>query len=239
MYTFAIIEDHESTNDTFKTYLEKIWPDCTVMQFYTTESALAAISTTDFDLVVSDIEMGPTGSAKYGGFKIAKALDAATCPLLIVSGSPQPDVNRDVFRALDAWDYLQKPVMEADFVMQVKRGIAFRQAQLANSVTPGKQDHGSTRDSDLIINRGDRKNPVLWKGQSVKLTFTQISLLEMLVDSYDQPVSYDRLFEQIITGKNKETLRMHLSQMRGQFEAIDPGFACIKSVPMIGYRWRA
>lgn len=237
MYSFAVIEDNESTNDMLKTYLKNIWADCTVQQFYTTESALAAIATTDFDLVVSDIDMGP-GSDKYGGLKVAKALDAVTCPLLIVSGSPQQDDNREIFRALDAWDYLQKPISEADFARQVKRGIMFRHAQLDKHKSPSKSNIGHTRDPDLIIDRGLRKNTVLWKGKPVKLTYTQIFLLELLVDAYDQVVSYDCLMDEIISGKNKQNLRMHISQMRKEFEAVDSEFSCIHSRAMIGYCWR-
>lgn len=238
MYTFAVIEDNESTNEMLRQYLCNIWPGCTVRQFYTTESALDAITVIDFDLVVSDIDMGP-GSDKFGGLKIAKALDATTCPLLIVSGSPQPEVNREMFRALEAWDYLQKPISESDFAQQVKRAIMFRHAQLEAGSTAGKGNDGLTRDSDLIIDRASRRSVVRWKGNTVKLTLTQISLLELLVESYDQPVPYTRMLAEILTGKNKDNLRMHMSQMRKAFEAIDPEFNRMKPVTMVGYLWRA
>jgi DNA-binding response OmpR family regulator len=237
MYTFAVIEDDESTNDMLKGYLQNLWADCVIQQIYTTEAALKAIAATDFDVVVSDIDMG-RGSDMYGGLKVAKALDAVKCPLLIVSGSPHPDMNREIFRALDAWDYLQKPVSEVDFARQIKRGIAFRHAQLDSRASPNKSNNGHTRDPDLIIDPGSRKCTIQWKGQTIRLTLTQISLLELLVEAYDQVVSYDRLMEEILTGKNKENLRMHMSKIRKAFESVDPDFACLTSSLMNGYRWR-
>jgi DNA-binding response OmpR family regulator len=238
MYKFAIIEDVPETNNMFKGFLQKIWSDCDVQQFLTTESALAALDSVDFDLVVSDIEMGP-GSDKFGGLKVAKALDAKTCPLLIVSGSANPEMSRDMFRALDAWDYLQKPVTEADFALQVKRGIAFRMARDVSETVAEAQATRTVRDGDLVIDRNARKNPVTFKGKTVPLTMTHICLLELLALTPDQPVSFDRLFQEIASGKNKQTLRMHMSAIRAQFKSIDLEFNGMQSVPMIGYRWRA
>jgi DNA-binding response OmpR family regulator len=238
MYKFAVIEDNESTNEMLKQYLLNIWRDCVVQQYYTTDSALTALQNFDFDLVVSDIDMGP-GSDKFGGLKIAKALDAATCPLLIVSGSPQPEIYREMFRALEAWDYLQKPISEADFAQQIRRGIMFRHAQLEGAAGTAKFGADLTRDADLVIDHSSRKNTVRWKGKTVKLTLTQISLLQLLVDAYDQPVLYERMIKEILSGKNKDNLRMHMSQMRKGFEAVDPEFKRIKSITMVGYLWYA
>jgi DNA-binding NtrC family response regulator len=161
MYRFAIIEDDKPTNNEFKGYLEKIWADCMIVQYFTFETGLRGIQGTEFDLVVSDIDLG-AGTDKFGGMKIAKALDSAKTPLLVISGSSQPD-NREIFRALDAWDYLQKPVTESDFINQVKRAVAFRMVHL-NSAEQLPLSPVGMSDPDLTIDLHSKMR-VAWKGK--------------------------------------------------------------------------
>lgn len=235
VYKIAIIEDSVPTNDEFKTFLLDIWPNCHVEQFVNFETASAALSSTTYDLIVSDIDLGP-GSDKFGGMKIAKALHSKNTPLLIVSGSPQPELNRNIFRALDAWDYLQKPVTGADFRNQVKRAIAYRLTQ----THPETKSNSSTTlvgDPDLVIDLHSRVK-VTWKGDRVHLPMTQVRLVETLVRHVNTPAKYDELYEQIDSGRNKENLRVHIGAIRTAFREVDSTFDQIRSVTMIGYLWR-
>ncbi|MQR02791.1 response regulator transcription factor [Glaciimonas soli] len=237
MYRFAIIEDLTPTNDEFKGFLLKSRPDCSVKQFFSFDTAIVAIKNEEFDLIVSDIDLG-ADTDKMGGVKIAKALDSQKTPLLIVSGSPQPEIQREVFRALDAWDYLQKPITEADFITQVKRAIAFRTVQAQKQDATVRSDGASIADADLVINYQSR-NVVKWKNQRVNLSITQIRLVQEMVSSKNNTVSFAQLFEQIDTGRNKENLRVHIAAIRDAFKDVDSTFDRIKTTPMIGYFWRA
>ena len=234
MYKIAIIEDDAPTNDEFKRYVTNFWPNSEVDQFHEFNSAAAALTNTNYDLVISDIDLGP-GTDEYGGIKIARALDALKIPLLIVSGSPQPELHRSIFRALDAWDYLQKPISEADFVTQLDRAMTFRQARLQTLSNIGNSV-AIPSDSSLEMNIHSG-TAVKWKGKKVHLSMTQIYLLQVLLAKPNAHVKFEELFKFISTGRNKENLRVFMGKIRTAFRDVDPDFDSIKTIPMVGYSW--
>ena len=231
MLKIAVIEDVQATNDEFRDFLLDIWPDCQVKQYLTFEQAIAGVKSIDFDLIVSDIDLGE-GTDRYGGIKIAKELDSQRTPFLVVSGSPQPELQRDIFRALDAWDYLQKPVTAADFALQARRAIAFRLAQTKNDETVVRSGV-----SDLVIDLTAREM-VTWKGKRVVLSMTQIRLVQKMIENLNEVVPYESFFSEIDSGRNKENLRVHIAGVRDAFKDIDTNFKRIETKMMIGYSWR-
>lgn len=231
MWVFAVIEDIKDTNDQFKAFLEKTWPGSKVFQYFSYEAAAVGLADHDFDLVVSDIDLGE-GTDRFGGFKIARAFDLQKTPFLIVSGTHQADVQRDIFKALDAWDYMQKPVTEADFVMQARRAVAFREAQKGKQ-GPLKLEKAA---GDLVIDI-EAKDQVKWNGRRVNLSMTQIRLLKLLVSRVGEAIHFDSFYEQIDSGKNKENLRVHIREIRDAFQQIDTTFDRLKTKYMIGYFW--
>lgn len=234
MYRIAIIEDDVPTNDEFKKYVTNLWPDSEVDQFHEFSSAVTALTKTGYDLVISDIDLGP-GTDEYGGIKIARALDALKIPLLIVSGSPQPEIHRGIFRALDAWDYLQKPISESDFVTQLDRAMTFRQSRLQALNSPNSS-FALSNDPNLEIDFHSGPS-VKWKNKKVHLSMTQICLLKMLVSKSNSHVKFEELFELISTGRNKENLRVYMGKIRNAFKDVDFDFDSIKTIPMVGYSW--
>jgi DNA-binding response OmpR family regulator len=232
MLKFAVIEDIALTNDEFRTFLQRIWPDCQVSQYLTFDTAINGIRSIDFDLIISDIDLGE-GTDRFGGIKIAKALDSQRTPFLVVSGSPQPELQREIFRALDAWDYLQKPVTEADFATQAKRAIAFRLAQQGNSGTQGTSNDVEGLSIDLSA-----REMVRWNGRRVVLSMTQIRLLQVMIAKPGVAIPYSEFYQHIDSGRNKQNLRVHIKQMRQAFVDTDPCFDKIETKHMIGYFWK-
>lgn len=237
MYRIAVVEDDRPTNDTFKGYVLKAWPGSVVEQYFDFDSAQRALAAASYDLVICDIDLG-AGSDKYGGIKISKALDSTRTPLLVVSGLPQPDLHREICRALDAWDYLQKPVTEADFRSQIVRAVTYRQAIVQRGDAPAGPPPRFSTDPDIAIDLHSRVK-VRWKGRPVNLSLTQVRLLETLVHNANRPVSYEALFEQIDSGRNKENLRVHIAAIRTALKEADPAFDDrLHNTPMLGYLWR-
>jgi DNA-binding response OmpR family regulator len=235
MYRVAVIEDHAPVNDLLAKMVRQLLPDCEVHQYFEADQALEAIRAVDFDLVVSDVDLGP-GSDKFGGVKIAKALDTKRIPLLVVSGSPEYAVQEGVFRALDAWDYLQKPIAPADFELQIRRAIAYRK----DVVEPhqAKSHTGEfLRVPDLKIDRRERR-PVQWKGNDLHLSMSQMDIVEALAREAGNAVATDEFYKFIASGKNKENLRVKISEIRREFKTADEHFDRIKSVALTGYLWR-
>lgn len=235
MHRVAIIEDDQPTNDVFKKYIQSEWADAEILQFFSFDTAAHAIETEKFDLIVSDLDLGH-GTDKLGGIKIAKMMDSVKAPLLIVSGAPQPELHREIFKALGAWDYLEKPVLEHDFITQVIRAIYFRTGTAEKATFSVISKEGLTPDSQLIIDRRARL-PVSWRKVPVHLSLTEIRLVSELVEKKGVVISYEKLFKLLNTGQNLANLRVHIQNIRAAFKDADPDFGRIQSKMLVGYYW--
>lgn len=233
MYKIAIVEDEKSDNDKFKEFVLNLWPESQVDQWFDVMSAVGAIEHIEYDIIISDIDLGP-GSDSCGAMKIIEALDPDSTPLLIVSGSSQPEIQRETYRQLKAWDYLQKPISKLMFHTILKRAIGFRQYQLKQ--LQGANSANLSIDPHLKLDYGF-KDYVLWKGEKVSLTMTQIKILELLVTKANLPVAIPEFYKVIKTGTNIENVRVCVGKVRKAFLEVDPTFKSIKTITMGGYAW--
>jgi len=231
MQQIAVIDDDPEVIDLLTKWLNDIIPNCKIHPFSELDTALSGLISTDFDLVISDVDLG-SGSDKFGGVKIAKALDTRRTPLLVISGFT---VQEGVFRALDAWDYLQKPIDEGDFKTEVNRALVYRKG-LTNTAEQTSEG-GFLLVPDLKINRRSRET-VQWKGHRLHLSMSKIDIVEALAKHAGTPVNHKDLFEFIVSGKNISNLRVKMSEIRDEFKTVDPEFNRIQPVPMNGYLWQ-
>lgn len=236
MYKIAVIEDDPPVRTKLASLLRSAIPDCLVYEFSELDQASVQLEAANFDLVVSDIDLGKPGE-KYAGVKVAKILAGKT-PLLIVSGMPSPDIHRNVMLALEAWDYLEKPIDEVDFINQVRHALdwgAQRKEKLANLNTG---TNAVLRTGNIEIDPWNRPR-VKWKGQAVNITLTGMNILKCLVEKNGATVLFSDLFDLIPTGRNKNNLRVHVKTIKDAFLVVDENFDCIKNVPMAGYAWKS
>jgi len=226
MYKFAIIEDDRPTAVAFSSHLTNVWPDCQVDLLDNYSDGLSAIRSTEYDLIISDLNLGP-GSERLGGFKLARGVDASKTPFLIVSGLDLPNL-REFAEVVEAWDYMQKPISSDDLIREVKRALAFRD-QAVSQIK-------AIRDPRLDIDVR-RRDIVRWNGQRVSLSITQVRLIEELASNVNKVVPYAILTEHLPSGRTKNTLRVHITKIKEAFTDVDPKFSCIENTPLAGYRW--
>ena len=67
---------------------------------------------------------------------------------------------------------------------------------------------------------------------------TKTRIVSVLAENINKDMGYDKLFEVIDSGTNKENLRVHIQTIRAAFREVDPEFDRIRNVPMVGYTWR-
>lgn len=223
MLKIAVVEDDSPTSNQLRQWVEKAVPGAKVDQFASRDEAERAIKDTDYDLITLDIELGAERNA--GVSLIKEATRTRPTPVLVVTGMPA-DLYRGVMKALDAWDYLQKPVGEYDFI-QTLLGIL----KLAN-IQRRPADH-------LKLDPLTQTKPT-WKGKRLNMSATQQRLLHAIYDrrmSNDPTVTYDELFTLVVSGKNKENIKRQVAQIKMAFKDIEPAFDGIVVEPMRGYRW--
>jgi len=223
MLKVAVIEDDRIVSRQLCGWVEKARPDARVDPWYSREEAERAIAQQKYDMIVLDIELGAERNA--GVALIKEATRKMPVPVLVVSGMPA-ELYRGVMKALDAWDYLQKPVDEHDFVQTLLDILRLVQAQ---------QQSVERLQIDPL-----RLPKPTWKGTRVNLPATAQRILSSIYErrlAKDSTVTYTDLFDVVMSGKNKENIRKQIAIIKAAFKEIDQDFDCIVAEPMRGYRW--
>jgi DNA-binding response OmpR family regulator len=226
MLKIAIIEDDRPTSNQIRQWVERATPDAHIDQWFTREEAEKAVSEVEYDLITLDVELGAQRNA--GVSVIKEATRKRKVPIVVVSGMPA-DLYRGVMKALDAWDYLQKPVGEHVFIETLLETIKLASLQKK----PGAN-------VELHIDPLTQAKPT-WKGRRLNLSVTQQRLLHAIYGRRDCPdptVPYKELFDCVVSGKNNDNIKRQIRQIRIAFEEIEnKKFENIVAEPMKGYRW--
>ena len=226
MLKIAIIEDDRPTSSQLRQWVEKAVPGARIDQWFSRQQAEDAVKEIEYDLITLDIELGAERNAGVGIIK--EATRARPVPVLVVTGMPA-DLYRGVMKELDAWDYLQKPVGEHDFIQTLLHihKLSSRQTKASSA-------------GELHIDPLTQAKPT-WKGERLNLSATQQRLLNAIYErrhADDPTVPYDELFEFVVSGKNNDNIKRQIRQIRVAFEEIEhTKFEGIVAEPMKGYRW--
>ena len=135
-----VVDDETSLRNTFRIFLERAGYE-TVLAVGSFDEAVAAISSTIFDLIVTDIVLG-----SRSGIDLLKKIRelGITCPVVIVTGYPHVDTASEAVR-LGAFDYIPKPV-EKETLLK-----AARQAIKQYRLEQGKKEAEKTRERYRIL----------------------------------------------------------------------------------------
>ena len=225
MPRIAIIEDDLPTSNQLAQWASKAVPGAQIDQLVTRKDAEVAIRTTAYDLITLDIELGAERNA--GVSLIHEATKSRIVPILVVTGMPA-DLYRGVMKALEAWDYLQKPVGEHDF------------NQTLLSMLGAGDGKAQVEEDPLHIDPLISAHPT-WKGHRLNLAATQQRLLHAIYarrNDKDPTVSYEALYEFLTSGKNTANLKRQISQVRAAFSDVEgKKWNGIVAEPLRGYRW--
>jgi two-component system KDP operon response regulator KdpE len=180
------------------------------------------------DLVILDINM--PGMDGFEACSYIRQFSSAAIIMLTASGN-----EGDKIRALDlgADDYLTKPFGIGELMARVR--AVMRRASQAEPRT-GRQEALSA--GDLQVDFEHRR--VSFKGQPVKLTPTEYSLLEQLVTRPDQVLTHRELLSNVWGAEYRdetEYLRVYMGRLRRKLED-DPGNPrFLLTEPGVGYRF--
>jgi signal transduction histidine kinase/CheY-like chemotaxis protein/HAMP domain-containing protein len=90
-----------------------------------------------FDVILMDIEM-PDMDGVTAAAKIREAMGDRPRPFIVALTANAQVSDREAYLKAGLDDYLSKPVDEAELLGCLKRGVAFREAQLGRSTTEGR-----------------------------------------------------------------------------------------------------
>jgi two-component system, OmpR family, KDP operon response regulator KdpE len=180
------------------------------------------------DLVVTDVAM-----PRADGLAVISAVRRIDrTPVLVLSVRGEEE---DKVRALDlgADDYVTKPFYLRELLARVR-------TQLRRTGPAGMTMPEILRFPDLVIDRGRRS--VVQAEREVKLTPTELAILELLASRAGRPVTLRQIIATVWTGApatTVDTVRVHVGSLRRKLEPDPANPRYIGTEPWVGYRFLA
>jgi two-component system KDP operon response regulator KdpE len=176
------------------------------------------------DVVVTDLAM-----PESDGFQLIERLrEVSESPIIVLSvrGS-----DTDKIRALDlgADDFVVKPFSMPELLARLRAQLRRRPAGRTLFRFPG-----------LTVDLERRR--VVQGGREIRLTPTELSILELLVSSAGKPVTLQQIVRRVwkgAPGTTFDTVRVHIRSLRRKIEpdAATPRY--VATEPWVGYRFSA
>ncbi len=201
-----------------------------VTAYSSRDEALAGFERDLPDLAILDIILGNEVDA---GFELCRELlsRSPTLPVIFLT-ERIAEIDKISGLRLGAWDYLPKPI-SLDY-------LAERISSLLRINEARGQSSGGSASAKLVGDLSIDQEALLvsWQGNAINLSGTEFRMLAKLVRVPGHAVSYDTLMNATMQSLvTNNTINTHMRNIRKKFEAIDPGFDCIKSEYGFGYRW--
>ena len=229
MPKIAVIEDDRAMNQLHADMLSQI-SGAEIHQAFSTTEARALLTSSEFDLLVLDIELEPGGPSPKGGISLLSEYGAKT-PVIIVTGMPEQNLH-EIALDLKAFEFVRKPISQADFLNKVRHALAFRDLQI----------YRSTRAADswpahLEVD-ANRKPQLTWQKKSINLSNTELSIVYMLAETPGKTIEYEKFAKALKSGQTERVVQQHVSNIKRTFVEVDPNFDRIANDPMKGYFWK-
>lgn len=189
--------------------------------------ALAVFNTESVDLVILDLMM-----PRMDGLETTRRIrQYSTVPIIILTAL---DEESDKVKAFDlgADDYLTKPFGVGELLARVK--AVLRRSQWTEPPTlQGRYVHG-----DIVVDM--ERHEVTVRGQEVKLTPTEFSLLVYLMNHAGKVLPHQAILRNVWGpeyGEETEYLRVYIGHLRQKIEASPSEPQYLITERGIGYRF--
>ena len=224
MKKIAVIEDHKEVNNALAAFCRELGNEYEVEQFFDRETAEAAITTTNYSLIVLDIELPPEKNAGIG--IIYTNVNHHKSPVMVVSGL-DPSQYRNVMTQLDVWDYLEKPIA-AD-------GQEFISSAL--KVLRAKNNTISAQSPDTVT-YDNSTGKAFYKGKPLNLPQTAKLILMPTYENRGKFVPYPDYYDLVKSGKNPDAIRQHVKTIRDALVEVGARGEHITVIRMKGVQWQ-
>lgn len=186
---------------------------------------LSTFQTNAPDVVLTDLAM-----PRSDGFELIAAIRATSrVPVIVLSVR---GADADKVRALDlgADDFVTKPFSVAELLARIR-------SQLRRTTAPPST---ALTFPDLTIDLERRR--VMQGGRDIRLTPTELALLELLATNAGKPVFIEQIIARVwrsAPSTTPDTVRVHMSSLRKKLEPNPSEPRYIVTEPWVGYRFIA
>ncbi len=188
-------------------------------------AGLAACRVNLPDMVITDLAMpGKDGFALISAIRLFSRI-----PIVVISVR---GADADKIRALDlgADDFVTKPFSIPELLARIRAQLRRGSASSSSILTF----------DELAIDLERRR--VTHGGREIKLTRTELALLELLATHAGKPVFIEQIIARVwgsAPGTTHDTVRVHMSALRRKIEPDPARPRYIVTEPWIGYRFIA
>jgi len=229
MATIALVDDDENILASVSIALES--EGHTVKTYEDGAKALADVTASPPDLVVSDIKM-PT----MDGMELLRRIRQTSDLPLIFLTSKDEEIDEVLGLTMGADDYVKKPFSQRLLLERIKAVLRRRAA----GPTPTKEEEKQ------IIRRGQltldpMRHACMWRGDPVTLTVTEFLILEALAQRPGFVKSRDALMDAAYDDQvyvDDRTIDSHIKRVRKKFRMVDPEFDSIETLYGVGYKYK-
>jgi two-component system KDP operon response regulator KdpE len=221
--TILVVDDDSAIRSSLEDELRAL--DYDVQSASNGREGVTACAAMQPDLVLSDLAM-PVAD----GFElIASIRKTSETPIIVLSVHGG---DSDKIRALDlgADDFVVKPFSLPELLARVRAQLRRRAAGHSQVL----EFPGLTIDLD--------RRRVVQGTREVKLTPTELALLELLATHAGRPVTIDDIIARVwkaAPGTTNDTVRVHMSSLRRKIEPDSSNPQYIVTEPWVGYRFIA
>jgi two-component system KDP operon response regulator KdpE len=222
-----VIDDSREDAQAVSLCFQLRWPNSTVLSALTGDKGLKIAETESLDLVVLDISL-----PDIDGFEVCRRIRTfSEVPIIMLTGRNR-DV--DVVRGLElgADDYIIKPFSRIEFLARVQ--AVLRRAQ----VLPPGFTEPPFECGDLWIDFNSREVRV--KGELVKLTPTEYSLLSHLAENAGRVLTHRTLLAEVWGPEYlnaTDCLKVHIQRLRQKLGDTSASRRYIATERGVGYRF--
>ncbi|WP_128106549.1 response regulator [Azoarcus sp. DN11] len=163
-----------------------------------------------YDVALVDLQLNPKPTGQLAGLRYASRLADRGCQTIIVTGDAR-DFLSEVGMALTGSDIVTKPISDVVLLGHVERALEWRNRNASAVDLP----------PDLVLD--PFKQCCQWRGQTIQLTPTELSIVKEIWHANGQRVDLGRLISVLKSGSG-HAVTQHIANIRRKFESVDPDF---------------
>ncbi len=192
------------------------------------EQAWRALRNGGVDLAVLDIKM-----PRMDGLELLQRLRAQTQLPVIFLTTKVAERDEELGLNMGADDYIKKPFSQRLLIARIRALLRRKELEHEGDVRNTLVRGDLSVDPDRYL--------CTWKGDQVKLTVTELLILNSLA----YRAGYVKTRDQLMTAAygpdvmaNDRVIDSHIKRMRRKFRAVDPAFSSIETLYGGGYCYR-
>ena len=225
-----VVDDDKEIVDAIDIYLRN--EGINVIKAYDGIEALEALMENDVHLILMDIMM-----PKMDGLRTTmKIRQEKNIPIILISAKSE-DTDKILGLNMGADDYITKPFNPLELIARVKSQLR-RYTVLGNYSGQNKEETKSIISSGGLSLNQDTKE-VLVDGEGIKLTATELGILELLLKNQGRVFSIDEIYEKVWKEPSynaENTVAVHIRRIREKIEINPKEPKYLKVVWGIGYK---